>query len=144
MTSLARQIELHVILYTARNVPFVVPPLGGSSPRFRLKPVLRTSATSFRVQYSPMHECEIRSFEHPPEGKRMASGLTRNQVPGNRLRVRIPCPPLAKPCVANSYASLFVPCLYEESGASCRCYAGATGERKWETAAELTTFNGKL
>src|SRR3954453_11593773 len=29
-----------------------------------------------------------------PEGKRMASGLTRNQVPGNRLRVRIPCPPL--------------------------------------------------
>ena len=24
----------------------------------------------------------------------MASGLTRNQVPGNRLRVRIPCPPL--------------------------------------------------
>ena len=31
-----------------------------------------------------------------PEGKRMASGLTRNQVPGNRLRVRIPCPPLQK------------------------------------------------
>ena len=30
------------------------------------------------------------------EGKRMASGLTRNQVPGNRLRVRIPCPPLIK------------------------------------------------
>ena len=28
------------------------------------------------------------------EGKRMASGLTRNQMPGNRLRVRIPCPPL--------------------------------------------------
>ena len=25
----------------------------------------------------------------------MASGLTRNQVPGNRLRVRIPCPPLS-------------------------------------------------
>ena len=24
----------------------------------------------------------------------MASGLTRNQVPGNRLRVRPPCPPL--------------------------------------------------
>jgi hypothetical protein len=24
----------------------------------------------------------------------MASGLTRNQMPGNRLRVRIPCPPL--------------------------------------------------
>lgn len=25
----------------------------------------------------------------------MASGLTRNQVPGNRLRVRLPCPPLS-------------------------------------------------
>ena len=24
----------------------------------------------------------------------MVSSLTRNQVPGNRLRVRIPCPPL--------------------------------------------------
>ena len=24
----------------------------------------------------------------------MVSGLTRNQVPGHRLRVRIPCPPL--------------------------------------------------
>ena len=26
----------------------------------------------------------------------MASGLTRNQMPGNRLRVRLPCPPLAQ------------------------------------------------
>lgn len=25
---------------------------------------------------------------------RMVSGLTRNQLPENRLRVRIPCPPL--------------------------------------------------
>jgi hypothetical protein len=33
----------------------------------------------------------------PLEGKRMASGLTRNQMPGNRLRVRIPCPPLEVP-----------------------------------------------
>ncbi len=32
------------------NAPFVVPPLGGSSPGFRLKPVLRTSATSSRAQ----------------------------------------------------------------------------------------------
>ena len=32
------------------NPPFVVPPLGGSSPGFRLKPVLRTSATSSRVR----------------------------------------------------------------------------------------------
>jgi hypothetical protein len=28
------------------------------------------------------------------EGKRMASGHTGNVVPGNRLRVRLPCPPL--------------------------------------------------
>lgn len=28
------------------------------------------------------------------EGKRMASGLIRNQMPGDRLRVRPPCPPL--------------------------------------------------
>jgi hypothetical protein len=28
------------------------------------------------------------------EGKRMASGHTGNVVPGNRLRVRVPCPPL--------------------------------------------------
>ena len=33
-----------------------------------------------------------------PEGTRMVSSLTRNQVPGNRLRVRIPCPPLLKAC----------------------------------------------
>ena len=28
------------------------------------------------------------------EGMRMVSRLTRNQLPGNRLRVRLPCPPL--------------------------------------------------
>ena len=28
------------------------------------------------------------------EGKRMASGDTGNVVPGNRLWVRVPCPPL--------------------------------------------------
>ena len=28
------------------------------------------------------------------EDMRMVSGLTRNQLPGDRLRVRIPCPPL--------------------------------------------------
>ena len=39
------------ILPAARNAPLVVPPLGGSSPGFRLKPVLRTSATSSRVRY---------------------------------------------------------------------------------------------
>lgn len=30
-----------------------------------------------------------------PEDKRMASGLLGMQVPGNRLRVRVPCPPLS-------------------------------------------------
>ncbi len=38
----------------------------------------------------------------------MVSGLTRNQVPGNRLRVRLPCPPLLKPYVAMSYVRLFL------------------------------------
>ena len=40
--------------------------------------------------------CEETSSSDWPcrEGTRMASSLTRNQVPGNRLRVRIPCPPL--------------------------------------------------
>ena len=36
---------------TAGGVPFVVPPLGGCSPGFRLKPVLRTSATSSGVRH---------------------------------------------------------------------------------------------
>ena len=37
----------------------------------------------------------------------MVSSLTRNQVPGNRLRVRIPCPPLIKPLSTISYAMVF-------------------------------------
>ena len=37
----------------------------------------------------------------------MVSSLTRNQVPGNRLRVRLPCPPLIKPCVPIGYTGLF-------------------------------------
>jgi hypothetical protein len=32
----------------------------------------------------------------------MASGLTRNQMPGNRLRVRIPCPPLCQIMLVSS------------------------------------------
>ena len=36
---------------------------------------------------------EVR-LKEPSEGKRMASGHTGNVVPGNRLRVRVPCPPL--------------------------------------------------
>ena len=47
----------------------------------------------------------------------MVSSLTRNQVPGNRLRVRIPCPPLLKPCVAKSYAIFF----------SCHAYNAEVG-----------------
>ena len=35
----------------------------------------------------------------------MVSGLTRNQVPGNRLRVRLPCPPLEK---ASAIAEAFL------------------------------------
>ncbi len=43
----------------AANVPFVVPPLGGSSPAFRLKPVLRTSAASFRARYSQAADSRV-------------------------------------------------------------------------------------
>ena len=41
------------------------------------------------------------------EGTRMVSSLTRNQVRRKPLRVRLPCPPLAKPFVAVSYEMLF-------------------------------------
>ena len=40
-----------------------------------------------------LHVGESRTVE---EDMRMASRLTRNQLPGNRLRVRLPCPPLEK------------------------------------------------
>jgi hypothetical protein len=44
----------------------------------------------------------------------MVSSLTRNQVPGNRLRVRIPCPPLRKSfdikCLRSLRASARTPC----------------------------------
>ena len=32
----------------------------------------------------------------------MVRNLIRNQAPGNRLRVRIPCPPLQKPCFSHT------------------------------------------
>ena len=41
------------------------------------------------------------------EGTRMVSSLTRNQVRRKPLRVRLPCPPLIKPCGTISYARLF-------------------------------------
>ena len=41
-----------------------------------------------------------------PEGKRTASGLTRNQMPGNGLRVRIPCPPLFGPAVSAGFLAV--------------------------------------
>jgi hypothetical protein len=40
----------------------------------------------------------------------MVSGLTRNQVPGNRLRVRIPCPPLSRNCREHAVFWSFVSC----------------------------------
>lgn len=39
--------------------------------------------------------------------RELASSLTRNQVPGNRLRVRVPCPPLAKEKAPLGVAGLF-------------------------------------
>ena len=74
----------------------------------------------------------------------MASGLTRNQVPGNRLRVRIPCPPLQKKhgsqvvewqqlagrcCFQGSYLSLFCPCREPRHSAGQTCKLTAAAER---------------
>ena len=54
--------------------------------------------------------CTSRSFppakvpiSYSAEGKRMASGLTRNQMPRKGLRVRIPCPPLCCALAASTY-----------------------------------------
>ena len=48
-------------------------------------------------QYSALGTCVFpEEFGHS-KGRRKPDGgffVTRNQVPGNRLRVRIPCPPL--------------------------------------------------
>jgi hypothetical protein len=62
-------------------------------------------ATSARRRYSKMPENREYPRRCPElektifwsmEGKRMASGLIRNQMPSNGLRVRPPCPPLLK------------------------------------------------
>jgi integrase/recombinase XerD len=47
----------------------------------------------------------IATSDHAPlqcgmEGKRMVSGLIRNQLLGNQLRVRLPCPPLLQAAIA--------------------------------------------
>ena len=41
------------------------------------------------------------------EGKRMASGHTGNVVPGNRLWVRVPCPPLKNNAIDVARRKLF-------------------------------------
>ena len=55
-----------------------------------------------------------------PEGKRMASGHTGNVVPGNRLRVRLPCPPLK--CAEKMAGSRVA-----RRGLGRRCRVGVTG-----------------
>jgi hypothetical protein len=55
------------------------------------KCLLATSARRSALEISLAIAIDLSS-----EGKRMVSGLTRNQMPGNRLRVRIPCPPLLR------------------------------------------------
>jgi hypothetical protein len=54
------------------------------------KPAATKPAESASRSFRPAENC----LNLSSEGKRMVSGLTRNQMPGNRLRVRIPCPPL--------------------------------------------------
>ena len=53
----------------------------------------------------------------------MASSLIRNQVLRKELRVRVPCPPLIKPCVTRCYARLFSSAHYAAFGGVVR---GAT------------------
>ena len=44
----------------------------------------------------------LHSYAISSEDSRMVRNLIRNQAPGNRLRVRIPCPPLQKPCFSHT------------------------------------------
>ena len=48
-------------------------------------------------QFAPLgHAVQLGTIGHQPLRRvsELASGLTRNQVPRNRLGVRVPCPPL--------------------------------------------------
>ena len=64
---------------------------GGCSACSRLVATRGQLHTSFAKSGEATQE---HSDKRLTEGKRMASGLIRNQVPVYRLRVRVPCPPL--------------------------------------------------
>ena len=80
------------------------PPEGyatGGRPQ-RLRYTRAAGCRSFREKTLPwscpsaMSSCRKMRFSRSLEGKRMASGHTGNVVPGNRLWVRVPCPPLVE------------------------------------------------
>ena len=64
---------------------------GGCSTRSSLVTTRGQLHTSFAKSGEATQE---HSDKRLTEGKRMVSGLIRNQVPVYRLRVRVPCPPL--------------------------------------------------
>ena len=59
------------------------------------RPAFANASPTYRADFARLFAPTKNRLNLSAEGKRMASGLTRNQMPGNRLRVRIPCPPLA-------------------------------------------------
>ena len=58
-----------------------------------IQPIRLSSPADDRLQPQCASRLSIGAMRSP-EGKRMVSGHTGNVVPGNRLRVRVPCPPL--------------------------------------------------
>lgn len=62
---------------------------------------------------SGLNECPPHGIMGPAttsEDSRMVRNLIRNQAPGNRLRVRIPCPPLQTHAFSWSENALFLGC----------------------------------
>jgi hypothetical protein len=53
----------------------------------------------------------------------MVRNLIRNQAPGNRLRVRIPCPPLDKPAISQAFFVFTTVLTVISSLPSSRCIA---------------------
>jgi hypothetical protein len=66
--------------------------------REKIRPNLRSDGPLYAsgALALPHRQLAYKLVETVPEGKRMASGLTRNQVLRKELGVRVPCPPLQK------------------------------------------------
>jgi hypothetical protein len=89
--------------HRARSSQDMIGPRRGTAPvappkdRDIARNAVRASCTRARAGEPPSglpQSANTAKLTACPEGKRMVSGLTRNQVPRKGLRVRIPCPPL--------------------------------------------------